>query len=138
MMVLALFEPLSLLRPITMSDGIFLIPSLQFSVFQGVDGSLHWQGDYQGMEVVAVVPADSNSTCIILLEPTASKQPTFQNLLRVDHGGNIVWKAELPGSHDVFADVQMKADGLYAHSMSGYLLKLDPSTGRILERTFVK
>jgi len=121
-----------------MSSEIFFIGDLSFLVFQAADESFHWHGEYRGMKVVTVLPVDDNSKCLILLEIAQEKEQTFENFLCVKRDGNIVWKAELPQSHDTFVSFQKTAEGLIANTWSGYRIRLDPATGKIVERQFVK
>ena len=115
---------------------IFSIPG-QFTVFRAADGAFSWSGSYRAMKVVAALPIDGER-CLILLDTAASKQEVFENLLCVECVGNVVWKAELPDQPDAFVKFEMVADGLRAWTWSGWALRLDPATGKILGRQFVK
>lgn len=121
-----------------MKKILFSIPRDRFFVYRTDEGSFLWEGGYQGMKVIAALPIEGESRCLILLDWMSSKQPTFENFLCVDPDGNVVWKAELPRSHDAFVDFQMTHDGLYANSWSCYYVKLDLGTGRIIDKRFVK
>ena len=113
-----------------MSVEVFSVPSFGFRVFQDANGSLHWQGDYKGMKVVNALPCSAGIHCIILLDMTASKKATFENLLCVGRNGHVVWKAELPKTKDAFVGFQRAADGLlHANTWNGYRVTLDPVTG---------
>ncbi len=90
------------------------------------------------MKVASALPIDNNSRCIVLLDILASKESQFRNLLCIERDGNVVWKAELPVSQDAFVSFQMTTDGLVANSWSGYRVILNPATGKIMERQFVK
>lgn len=107
-------------------------------VYSAPNGSLSWQGDYEGMPVIALLAVKSNAVWIVLLEPSATKQPTFENLLCIAGDGHLIWKAELPSTHDCFVEVQDGPDGLIAATWSGYRVKLNPETGKIMERKFTK
>ena len=84
------------------------------------------------------MPIDGESQCVILLDWMASKEPTFENLLCVDRDGRVIWKAELPQSHDFYSTFELSADGLHAFSFSCFRVKLDTKTGQILESQFTK
>ncbi len=121
-----------------MPKEAFAIADFSFRVFRSAAGSIHWRGEYQGMKVVAAQPVDNDSKCLILLDTMASKEPTFENLLSVESEGDVVWKAELPQSHDTFVSFQGKADGLLANMWSGYRVRLDPATGKLMQKQFVE
>jgi outer membrane protein assembly factor BamB len=120
-----------------MGDEVFSVPASHFHVFRAEDGTLHWQGSYEGITVIAARPLDDNSGCVVLLDPGAMPRSTFENLFCVDANGKVMWKAQLPQSHDAFVDLQL-TDALYANSWSGYRVKLDPATGKIVDQVFVK
>ena len=120
-----------------MNTEIFSIPSLQFLVFRQDDGTINWSGSYRGMKVTAAVPID-NARCLILLDMAASKQEVFENLLCLESSGNVVWKAELPDQPDAFLKFEMTADGLRAWTWSSWMLRLNPATGKIIQREFTK
>ena len=120
-----------------MPDKIFTIGQ-RLRVCSAPDGSVSWQGDYEGMPVIAMLSVKSNLAWIILLDPLATKQPTFENLLCIAHDGRVLWRAELPETHDCFVEVQVRPVGPIAATWSGYRVKLNPDTGRIAEWQFAK
>lgn len=120
-----------------MPTEVFSIPGREFAVFRANDGSINWSGSYRGMKVAAASPID-DARCLILLDMMASKQEVFENLLCVERNGDAAWKAELPDQPDAFVKFEMTADGLHAWTWSGWSLKLDSATGKIIEREFVK
>jgi len=89
------------------------------------------------MEIAAALPIEGER-CLILLDMTASKEKVFENLLCVERSGSMVWKAELPDQPDAFVKFEMTANGLRAWTWSGWALRLEPATGKILERYFMK
>jgi hypothetical protein len=109
----------------------------QFTVFRSEDGAITWSGSYRTMKISAAFLID-DERCIILLDPGASKQEVFENLLCLESSGSMVWKAELPDQPDVFVKFEIAADGLQAWTWSGWVLRLELTTGKILERHFVK
>jgi hypothetical protein len=119
-----------------MTTRIFTSTALHFSVSQKADGSFTWHGTYKGVPVKAVVPIEHD--CIILLDPDASKERVFKNLLRVGQDGHTRWSAELPADPDVFLDVQSDTGCLAAHTWSGFRLRLDLVSGQPLAKEFVK
>lgn len=121
-----------------MMNQIFSILSSAFLVFREADGSIRWRGDYRGMKVIAVLPFDGNSNCLILLDMAASKEPTFENLICVNSDGGVAWKAELPETNDAFVSIEMTNNGLQANTWNGYRVTLDRYTGKIIQSKFVK
>jgi hypothetical protein len=75
---------------------------------------------------------------LILLDPAASKQPTFRNLF-LCRDGRIKWKAQLPRSHDAFVSVNVTRTGeIEARTWQGLLVKVDLETGKTTQKEFVK
>jgi outer membrane protein assembly factor BamB len=120
-----------------MRTVVFSIPSLQFRVLRTETGELEWEGDYQGMKVIATLPIDNDQKCLILLDLVPGRSGRFQNLVCVGGDGKAVWTAQHVQSHDPFVSIQSN-DGLYANTYQGYRVRLDPQTGSILETEFVK
>lgn len=121
-----------------MLNEMFSIPSLGFIVFRREDGSIGWKGSFKGMAVVDALPMDDSSKCLILLDLMASEEQAFENLLCVERTGNVVWRVALVEGPDTIVRFQMSPQGLSAWTWSGWLVKLDPLTGQIIEREFVK
>lgn len=120
-----------------MANEIFSIPSQGFTVFRSEDGAISWSGGYQGMKVVAASPI-AHGRCIILLDRDASKEKVFENLLCIEHSGQVAWKAELPDQPDSFVEFEATANSLIAWTWSCWMMRLDPATGKTIERKFVK
>lgn len=108
------------------------------NTLQAAERSLRWKGDYLGMKVIAALPIDDGCKHLILLEPMASGQQTFENLLCVKPDGSLIWKAQLPQIQDAFVSFQSSADGLFANTWGGYRVRLDAMTGMIIDWQFVK
>lgn len=87
--------------------------------------------------MIAASPID-DERCLILIDWMASKQQVFQNLLCAERSGKVVWKAELVGQPDSFVKFEISANGLIAWTWSGWNLRLDRDTGKIIEREFTK
>ena len=121
-----------------MSHEIFSIPSSQFTVSKNKNNVIHWDGHFQGQEVIAALPIGENSQCIILLNWFQNKKPIRQNLLCARHNGDIIWKIALPNSHDFVVGAQIAGDELFINTWNGYRMKIDQLTGRILSSEFVK
>jgi hypothetical protein len=81
---------------------------------------------------------ETSKGSLILLDPDASKQPTFENLF-LRRNGRIKWKAQLPQSHDVFVSVKLTESGeIEAQTWQGLLVKVDLETGKTTKKEFVK
>jgi hypothetical protein len=81
---------------------------------------------------------ETSKGSLILLDPDASKQPTFENLF-LRRNGRIKWKAELPQSHDAFVSVKSTETGdIEAQTWQGLLVKIDLETGKTTKKEFVK
>ena len=119
-----------------MRTKVFHAPALHLSVFRAGDGSLAWKGTYKGRPIRSVVPVDGE--CVIMLDPDASKDRVFQNLLRIGCDGEPRWVAELPADPDAFMDVHSEHDSLIAGTWSGFRMRIDPESGRTLQQEFVK
>jgi outer membrane protein assembly factor BamB len=101
------------------------------------DNTIRWTGSYGGSNVTAALPID-NERCVILLDRTANKQEVFENLLCVDSSGTVVWKADLPEKPDVFVKIAIAGGVLRAWTWSCWMLKLEPQSGKVIEKQFVK
>jgi hypothetical protein len=76
---------------------------------------------------------------VVVFEPEASSRPD-QNLVCFGHDGQVRWKAELPTGDptDCFVEVRVEKDLVVANCFSGYLIRIDPATGRTLQTQFTK
>lgn len=63
----------------------------------------------------------------------------YQNVLKCDVNGNVLWRAELPeGPEDVYVEIEWKENQLVAYSFSCYQVVLDIETGKILSKVWTK
>jgi hypothetical protein len=120
-----------------MLTEVFSLSGHKFKVFRADDGTVSWSGGYGGIKVSAALPIN-DGRCLILLDTGISTKEVFENLLCVDHSGIEVWKAQLPDQPDSFVKFKMTACGLYAWTWSSWMLNIDLTTGKIIERQFVK
>src|SRR5437667_10520488 len=110
---------------------IFSAPTLQFAVFREADGSISWEGTYEGKQVRVAFPVDQGERCVILLDPDFGGKAYFKNLFCIKRDGGIAWIAELLQTHDKFIALEMGGDGLLrAWSWSAYMLTIEPTTGQ--------
>jgi hypothetical protein len=102
-------------------------------------GSIAWRARPNGQPVWKVCTIPGSDDCLAFLEYWARTGYGSRNLLRFRSDGSIAWRAEQPeGDHDRYTGMGSTAEGLEAWSSSGYQVRLDPDTGRILSRTFTK
>jgi hypothetical protein len=114
----------------TIEDGRLVIRN-------GSSGMRVWQGGFEG-PVVQIVALPGREGCLVLLDYSSSKAPTFENLFRVALDGSIIWKAQLPRSHDSFTEMIDRGDRVEARTWTGYLVQIDLTTGRTSDARFVK
>ena len=88
--------------------------------------------------MIKLLPLSDGCDCLVLLDYAGSNRPTFENLLRVDRSGAIVWVAQLPDSNDAYVDVYSSETGIEASTWSGFRVRIDITTGRMVERHFTK
>ena len=96
----------------------------------------------EGYAVRAVAAIAETDDCLVLLGSGTGKasQPRhFENLWRYSHEKGVVWRAELPQSgSDSYVTFELKADGLWANSWSGFRVAIDLESGAIRSKTFTK
>ncbi|HEY1933181.1 MAG TPA: hypothetical protein VGG99_14295 [Acetobacteraceae bacterium] len=119
-----------------MKTAVFRSPALRLSVFRSGDGSVTWEGTYNGMAIKFAMPVDGD--CVIMLDPDASKERVFRNLLRVECNGRQRWLAELPADPDTFLDVQREGEALMARTWSGFRMRVDAASGKTRSQEFTK
>lgn len=108
------------------------------TVYRDAEGKYVVEGAYEGKAIVKALPMDGGNLCVLLLDPDASKDQRFENLICVNRSGTILWRAKLPTSPDVFVTVEVAPDGISASSWSGLKLHLDPKTGQEIRRNLTK
>lgn len=73
----------------------------------------------------------------LVLEPTDDGYYSVIALVRAD--GSEGWRAYPPeGPEDAWVDARVEEDTVTASAFSGWLVRLDPESGRELERAFTK
>jgi hypothetical protein len=87
-----------------------------------------------------VMDLPDGSGQLVVHDWTSTKATRFPNLVRVDKTGAVVWTAELPQQPipDCFTHVSTDGETISANTFSGYLVTLDPKTGKILTSQFTK
>jgi hypothetical protein len=117
---------------------VFSSPQLGIVVSRQADSSQSWSGQYNGVAIKSAVPIDAGKLCVLLLDPDANQRSAFENLLCIDQQGNRIWTAKLPTSPDVFVRINMKAEGIWANTWSGFKVLFDERSGAEIRRSFVK
>jgi len=84
---------------------------------------------------------ESNDRVVVLFDPDAytAKFGQFPNLIAVSREGTKLWTAELPTttSGDRYYRL-IRGESLRAASIYSFVCEIDPRTGRILRKEFVK
>ena len=107
----------------------FTIESGKLVISDTETGKTLWSGNFNGYPVFKLLPLQNGEDCLVLLDPGASKQPTFENLLKVTSSGEVTWKASLPHSHDAYTDVVLKNKAVEATTWCGSHVLVNPSNG---------
>ena len=102
-------------------------------------GRVVWHGRPDELAVEDSRALEDGSGAILLLD-SDHVSARRQNLVRVDSRGAIVWRADLPGDEvaDAYLEMELEPQHVKATSWSGYRVAVDPSTGRVVKREFVK
>lgn len=103
-------------------------------------GRTLWRGRPLDGVPRSVLALEGSNDCIVLLRYEDAPAGPNTNLLRLAPTGEIVWRAGLPSdeANDTYVSVSRTADGVVANSWSGYWVRVDESSGMILERVFTK
>lgn len=119
--------------------------SVTFSVSQGVlyiscdAPPSEWRGHPDGMDVLDIRML-GETAALVLLEPT-SGYGRVRNLVKIEVGGTVSWRGELPTttSPDSFVSFEIEKDGhVSAATWSGYRVRLSSERGELLDSTFAK
>jgi hypothetical protein len=103
-----------------------------------------WHGWPDGKPVHSVLAIPDSDDAVVILEHEAGPRSGhgrvrgWANLVRVGADGDIVWRAAAVGPQDSWIDVYWSTAGLFGNTWSGFLVKLDPDTGRELSRELVE
>ena len=88
--------------------------------------------------VLKVLPLATGDGCLVLLDSSATKKPTFENLFKVGPDGSIDWRARLPDSHDAFVGMIDRGDHIEARTWNGLRVEIDLENGQTRNARFVK
>jgi outer membrane protein assembly factor BamB len=77
---------------------------------------------------------------LVLYDWSGASADRYQNLRRLDSNGATIWSAELIENTgtDCFVSVSVADDSIHATTWSGYVLMIDPATGKVVDQKFVK
>jgi hypothetical protein len=76
---------------------------------------------------------------IVLLDPNgASQKHLWDNLLRIDGNGNIVWRQKADHLPNWFVNIEWANEKLVAWTWAGEMITLNPENGSRLQSTFTK
>jgi hypothetical protein len=103
------------------------------------DNSVKWKGKIGGLPIHTLLSIPDIEDCIVLLNYWENGN-RFQNLLRINSTGSVVWRAMLPSDVGVDSYVRTKwqSGDLLAWSWSGFMVTIDISTGNIITQKFTK
>ncbi len=102
-------------------------------------GEVVWQGRPFGCSVEKIMPLPGQPNCIVLIDHYEFSQSEYRhlsNLINISPEGEIIWTAQLPQTKDSFVDFDWEDNILFANSWSGFRVRIDLETGRIMNRTF--
>jgi hypothetical protein len=103
-------------------------------------GVVSFEGMVEGALVEDAVLIDTVDLVAVLTGLEPGSRP-ISNLFALEPEGRTAWVAELPTSSggECYVFVAVDDSGtLSAHSWSGYSVTLDPGSGKIIARQFVK
>jgi hypothetical protein len=108
-------------------------------VIRDEGGVVIWRGEPDGHPVKALSPLEDREGAIVLLDYMSGPK-NFSNLLLLRSNGTVAWHAAPPDTtgNDAFVEFRWDRGDLYAYSWSGYLVQIDPASGSLKDRKFVK
>jgi outer membrane protein assembly factor BamB len=103
-------------------------------------GEVLWAGRPLGYMASEVLAFPSGDRAIVLLDYSSMPTGPAQNLICIGENGEVLWRSPLPTESptDAFTAVRFVDDRIIANSWSGFRSVVDPQTGELIERTFVK
>ena len=108
-------------------------------VIEDTDGSTQkWKGKPDDLTPSMVLEIPDLEDCIVLLKYWENGN-RFNNLLRINSAGEVVWRAALPATRgvDAYVEASWQSDQLVGWTWSGFMETIDLDTGKILSGTFV-
>jgi len=117
---------------------VYSIETDALTARDAASGELLWRNDFGGYRVSQLLTLAAENGCLVLLDPSSSQQPTFENLLRVTDQGEVAWTAALPQRHDTFVELTFTSAGVEANTWTGLRLRIDLTDGSSHEIRFTK
>ena len=98
--------------------------------------SRSWTADHP----IAALRVAEGVVAVIYDYMAGPQHQQFRNLQGFDARGNLLWTAEHPTNEtaDAYVNFGQDADILEAHSFAGYVCRLDPKTGKLVDARFTK
>jgi Domain of unknown function (DUF4279) len=77
---------------------------------------------------------------ILLFDSPAGNRGRLENLICIEHGGDLIWTARLPTDTlpDAFLSARMEGEVIIANTSSSFAVTIDPKTGKTLSCIFTK
>lgn len=77
--------------------------------------------------VARKLPIAESTDRVLLLSWSTATEPLKRNVLRIDQGGGVVWRAELPGkaASDCFVRLASAGREFLATTYSGWIVRLN-------------
>jgi hypothetical protein len=108
--------------------------------YRDENGAPLWRGRPEERDIRWTAAVPYSNAAIVLYEYYRSDHPYggFENLIRINPDGSIVWRAELPEGDDKYVHASMADGRLLAHSYDGYEVEIDLEDGKIISKVFSK
>lgn len=88
----------------------------------------------------AILDAIDTGTVLVVVLDQPPHMTLSENVVGLDHQGRIIWRVrprDLPGP-GFYTGVAERADGVWLIHYSGFIVRIDPATGRVLGQQFAK
>ena len=124
---------------------MYAIEAGQVTIRDSATSKLIWSGRFEA-PIWVLGPLQGNLGCLILLDPSDRGREKFRNLLLIDPDGRERWRARLPlwpgfpflTGGDAFTHTEVRGGRIFANTWSGYFVEIDPRTGTLMTKIFVK
>ncbi len=88
-------------------------------------------------KIIVLLDPDSYLTAPTYRQEQRRGERSVQNLLAISNNGQLLWEAEFPEKADYYYRV-VSRQPLTALSFSSYRCEIDPRTGKIIAKQFLK
>jgi hypothetical protein len=118
----------------------FKVNNGELTAFDSTTGEVLWRGNPESMSVQRAEPIADTEDALVLLDYADKSAPNhFENLLRCNSVGSVIWRSELPtSSADAYTEFECRGEELWAFSWSGFVVNLSLLTGKVLSKLFTK